>query len=54
MFEGKQVTGQPVMTMQRGEIIVENGIMQRPKGRANFLAGNPNLAAYAPSGHKVM
>ena len=53
MFEGKQVTGQPVMTMQRGQIIVENGIMQRPKGRAEFLPGNPNLAAYAPSGHKI-
>ena len=54
MFEGMDVTGQPIMTMQRGEILVENGVMHRPKGRANYLPGNPNLAAYAPSGHKVM
>ena len=54
MFEGKRVTGKPIMTMQRGEILVENGEMQRPKGRANYLPGKPNLAAYAESGHPVM
>ena len=53
MFEGKDVMGKPVMTMQRGEILVENGIMRRPKGRAQYLPGNPNLTAYAPSGHKT-
>ena len=54
MFEGKEVIGQPVLTMQRGEIIVENGVMHRPKGRANYLPGNRDLAAYAPAGYKVM
>ena len=54
MFEGKDVIGQPIMTMQRGEIIVENGVMHRPKGRAEYLPGNRDLAAYAPNGHKVM
>jgi dihydropyrimidinase len=54
MFEGKEVTGRPVFTMQRGEIIVEDGIMRRPKGQSRFLPGNPDLAAYAPSGHKVL
>ena len=53
MFEGKRVTGKPVMTMQRGEILVENGVMQRPKSRARYLPGDPNLAAYAPGGHAV-
>ncbi len=54
MFEGKEVIGQPVLTMQRGEIIVENGVMHRPKGRANYLPGNRDLAAYAPAGYKVL
>ena len=54
MFEGKDVIGQPIMTMQRGEIIVEDGVLHRPKGRASYLPGNPNLAAYAPTGYKIM
>ncbi len=54
MFEGKRVVGMPVLTMQRGEILVENGEMRRPKGRAKYLPGNPDLAAYAPSGHPCL
>ena len=53
MFEGKQVTGKPVLTMQRGEILVENGVMQRPKGRARYLPGDRDLTAYADNGHPV-
>ncbi len=53
MFEGKQITGKPVLTMQRGEILVENGVMQRPKGRARYLPGNRELTAYAESGFAV-
>ena len=53
MFEGKQITGKPVLTMQRGEILVENGVMQRPKGRARYLPGNRELTAYAESGYGV-
>ena len=53
MFEGKRVTGKPVFTMQRGEVLVENGVMQRPTGRARYLPGDANLTAYAPTGHPV-
>ncbi len=53
MFEGKRVLGKPVFTMQRGEILIENGEMRRPKGRAEYLPGNRDLAAYAPAGHRV-
>jgi len=53
MFEGKQVTGKPVLTMQRGEILVENGVMQRPKGRARYLPGDRELTAYAETGYAV-
>ena len=53
MFEGKQVVGKPVLTMQRGEVLVENGVMQRAKGGARYLPGNRDLAAYAESGYAV-
>ena len=53
MFEGKHVLGQPVLTMQRGEILVENGLMHRPKSRAQYLVGDRELTAYAPGGHPV-
>ena len=53
MFEGKRVTGKPVLTMQRGEILVENGEMRRPQGRARYLPGDTALAAYASTGHPV-
>jgi hypothetical protein len=54
MFEGKEVLGKPVFSMQRGEIIIEDGEMKREMGNAKFLPGNRELAAYAPSGHPVM
>ena len=53
MFEGKRVFGKPVLTMQRGEILIENGQMRRPKGRAQYLSGDPDQAAYAAGGHEI-
>ena len=38
LYEGRTVTGAPVMTMQRGEPIVENGKLVGGTGRAQFLA----------------
>ena len=53
MFEGKQVLGKPVFSMQRGEVVIEDGELRRPVGRARFLPGNGELAAFAPDGHAV-
>jgi dihydropyrimidinase len=53
MFEGKEVLGKPVFSMQRGEVVIEDGELRRPAGRARFLPGNSDLAAYAPNGHRV-
>lgn len=36
-YEGMEVTGYPVMTISRGEIIVEEGQFVGKKGRGNFL-----------------
>jgi dihydropyrimidinase len=53
MFEGKQVLGKPVFSMQRGEIIIEDGELKRARGKAKYLPGKGELATYAPGGHKI-
>ena len=53
IFEGKEVLGKPVFTMQRGEVVIDDGEMKRPQGQAQYLEGIPELAAYAPNGHAV-
>jgi dihydropyrimidinase len=54
MFEGKQVLGKPVFTMQRGQIVIQDGEMKRERGQAKFYPGNRDEAAYAPSGHQLV
>ena len=53
MFEGKEVLGKPVFSMQRGRVVIEDGELKRPAGEARFLPGDSALAAYAPDGHPV-
>jgi dihydropyrimidinase len=53
LFEGKQVTGAAVFSMQRGEVLIENGQLRRKQGNARFLPGNRDLAAYASKGYPV-
>jgi dihydropyrimidinase len=38
LYEGRAVTGAPVLTMQRGRVIVENGQMVAQPGHARFLS----------------
>jgi dihydropyrimidinase len=38
LYEGREVTGMPVLTIQRGEVIVEDGQLVATPGRACFLA----------------
>jgi dihydropyrimidinase len=40
LWEGKSVTGAPVLTMQRGEVIVEGGELRVKPGRGYFLKTN--------------
>ena len=37
IYEGRPVLGKPVMTISRGEIIVENGIWKGTPGRGRFI-----------------
>ena len=53
MFEGKEVLGKPVFSMQRGEVLIEDGELKRPRGKAKFLPGNSDLAAFADGGHRI-
>ena len=52
-FDGFQLLGMPELTMQRGQVIMENGQIISKPGRGRFLPGDPNTAAYAPGGHQI-
>lgn len=53
LFEGKQVTGTPVLMMQRGEVIIEQGRLKGKPGRAKFVPGNIDSATYASKGFQI-
>ena len=53
LFEGKEVIGAPVFSMQRGEVLLEDGQLKRKQGNAKFLPGSRDLAAYARNGFPV-
>jgi len=40
-FEGLEITGWPVLVMNSGEIIVENGELKAERGRGRFIARKP-------------
>lgn len=51
VYEGFDVVGQPVLSLQRGEIVVEDGQLAVRRGRARFLrtqAGQASIAELAP------
>ncbi len=52
-FEGFDLLGMPVTTIQRGKIIVEGNNLVGIPGDARYIPGNPNLTAYAPNGNKI-
>ena len=53
MFEGKEILGKPVFSMQRGNVVIEDGKIHTKQGSAVYLAGDVNLTASAPNGHKI-
>jgi len=40
-FEGMEIEGWPVLTMNRGDVIVENGELKADRGRGRFIARSP-------------
>ena len=49
-FEGMELLGMPVMTMVRGEVIIDDGKLVGKQGRAKFARRDPNATSYAPHG----
>ena len=49
-FKGMELLGMPVLTMSRGEVVIEAGKLIGKQGRARFVPGNPNATSYAPHG----
>jgi dihydropyrimidinase len=53
-YEGMEVLGQPVLSMQRGDILLENGALQIPAGHGQFLptrSGHASLATLKFTGN---
>jgi dihydropyrimidinase len=51
-YEGRRLTGWPVMVLSRGRIIVEEGMLKAARGSGCFLPCAPPQSA-VPLGHKV-
>jgi dihydropyrimidinase len=49
-FRGMELLGMPVLTMVRGQVVIDNGILVGKQGQARFVKGNPNTTSYAPHG----
>ena len=52
-FKGAELLGMPVMTMVRGDVVIEDGELVGKPGRARYIPGDPDAAAYAPGGFDV-
>ena len=52
-FDGFELLGMPELTMQRGRVVMEKGEFVGTPGAGGFLPGDPDLAAYSPTGYKV-
>jgi dihydropyrimidinase len=37
LYEGRQCLGLPVLTMQRGQVLVENGVLKGQPGSGKYL-----------------
>ena len=48
-FEGMDLVGFPVMTMVRGEVVIDDGKVVGKQGRAKFAPRDPNATSYAPT-----
>lgn len=40
-YEGREVTGWPVLTLRRGEVVMREGVVQAAPGSGRFLARGP-------------
>jgi dihydropyrimidinase len=52
-FEGFELLGLPVLTMQRGNVVMRNGKVVGRQGDAKFIPGDVNSAPYANQGYPI-
>ena len=52
-FEGFELLGMPVLTMVRGDVVVQDGGLTGKQGHSEYVPGDPAAASYSPSGHQV-
>ena len=42
-----ELLGMPIITMVRGNVVIENGEVVGKSGKSKYIAGNTNTTAYA-------
>ena len=52
-FEGFELLGLPVLTMQRGNVVMRSGEVVGRQGDARFIPGNVNSTPYASQGYSI-
>ena len=52
-FKGTELLGMPVLTMVRGNVVIEDGKLVGKKGNARYIPSDPNAAAYSSSGFHI-
>ena len=52
-FKGTELLGMPVVTMVRGNVVIEDGELVGKPGRARYIPSDPDAAAYAPGGFDI-
>ena len=49
-FKGTELLGMPVLTMVRGNVVIEDGELVGKQGNARYIPSDPNAAAYSSDG----
>ena len=52
-FKGTELLGMPVLTMVRGNVVIEDGELVGKQGNARYIPSDPNSAAYSPDGYHI-
>ena len=53
-FKGMELLGMPVLTIVRGQVIVEDGSLVGSQGAGKYISRDPESAAYSPNGPQVL
>jgi len=51
LYEGRECLGKPILSMQRGKIVIEDGLMKAKPGDGKFLPTKANTEGIKVSSH---